>query len=120
MISSHWLEKRKPYWQRLESLLEQVGVGGVSALPHRDLQELGLLYRQTAADLSAVREDAASRNLAAYLNQLMGRAHNIIYSGTPASSGGIYHFYTRVYPRIFRQTFAYTFTAFALFLAAAV
>ncbi len=120
MISTHWLEKRKPHWQRLESLLELVGVGGVSALPHRELQELGLLYRQTAADLSAVREDPASRNLAAYLNQLMGRAHNIIYAGKAASPGGIYHFYTRLYPRIFRQTLAYTLTAFALFLAAAL
>ncbi|MCI0354745.1 MAG: stage II sporulation protein M [Acidobacteria bacterium] len=120
MISTHWLEKRKPHWQRLESLLELVGVGGVSALPHRELQELGLLYRQTAADLSAVREDPASRNLAAYLNQLMGRAHNIIYAGKAASPGGVYHFYTRLYPRIFRQTLAYTLTAFALFLAAAL
>ncbi|MGH9554318.1 MAG: stage II sporulation protein M [Terriglobales bacterium] len=120
MISSHWLEKRKPHWQRLESLLELVGSSGVSALPHRELQELGLLYRQTAADLSAVREDTASRNLAAYLNQLMGRAHNIIYAGKPASPGGVYHFYTHVYPRIFRETFAYTLTAFALFLAAAL
>jgi uncharacterized membrane protein SpoIIM required for sporulation len=120
MISTHWLEKRKPHWQRLESLLERSVAGGVSSLPHRELQELGLLYRQTAADLSAVREDPASRNLAAYLNQLMGRAHNIIYAGKPASPGGIYHFYTRVYPRIFRETFPYTLAAFTLFLAAAL
>ncbi len=120
MISSHWLEKRKPHWQRLESLLEQTGVGGVSSLPHADLQELGLLYRQTAADLSAVRDDPTSRNLAAYLNQLMGRAHNIIYAGKPVAPAGLYHFYTRVYPAIFRQTFPYTFAAFALFLAAAL
>ena len=120
MISTHWLEKRKPHWQRLESLLEQTGLGGVSSLPHRDLQELGLLYRQTAADLSSVREDPASRNLATYLNQLMGRAHNIIYTGKAAARGGVYHFYTRVYPRIFRETFSYTLAAFILFLASAL
>ena len=59
MISTFWLEKRKPYWRRLEVLVEQSGRRGVGALAHSELQELGLLYRQIAADLSTVREDPA-------------------------------------------------------------
>src|SRR5207248_7925429 len=62
MISIRWLEKRKPYWARLEQLV-QVSGRGVSALRHSELQELGLLYRQTASDLAAVREDAFSETL---------------------------------------------------------
>jgi len=56
MISTRWLEKRKTYWARLELLVDRSNKGGISALDHRELQELGLLYRQTASDLATVRE----------------------------------------------------------------
>jgi hypothetical protein len=77
MITNRWLEKRKPYWTRLEQLVAQSN-RGISALSHAELKELGLLYRQTASDLAAVREDVNSRPLTNYLNQLLGRCHNLI------------------------------------------
>ncbi len=81
MISTRWLAKRKPHWQRLEQLVDRSGRRGVAALNHDELQELGLLYRQTASDLATVREDTTSRPFTSYLNQLLARAHNLIYMG---------------------------------------
>ena len=75
------------------------------------------MYRQTAADLSTAREDRGSAALARYLNDLLGRAHNLIYTGRRARPQGILHFYSRVFPAVFRRTFPYTLAAFALFLA---
>jgi len=120
MISARWLEKRKPYWDRLESIVQRSGRGGLDALSHEELRELGLLYRQVAADLSSVREDPMSQRIAGYLNQLLGRAHNLIYMGRRARPGGILEFYRSVFPRIFRETFNYTLAAFAVFLGATV
>jgi uncharacterized membrane protein SpoIIM required for sporulation len=120
MISARWLEKRRPHWARLEDLVKRSATRGVRALGHSELRELGLLYRQTASDLATVREDPAARQLAAYLNQLLGRAHNRIYLGRRSDAIGIVRFYRHTYPRIFRQTLPYTTTAFALFLLAAV
>ena len=71
--------KRQDHWTRLEALLER-GRAGVARLAHNELRELALLYRQTAADLSTAREDRANAQLAAYLNQLLGRAHNLMYA----------------------------------------
>src|ERR1051325_8412872 len=88
MISIHWIEKRKPHRERLEDLIRRAG-GGVSALNHGELQELGLLYRQTASDLSVVLEDESGGQLAAYLNQLLGRSHNLIYLGQRPKASGI-------------------------------
>src|SRR5687768_13164444 len=102
-LSSRWIEKRKAHWERLEALLVR-GQAGVSGLTHRELQELALLYRQTAADLSAAREDAATAQLAAYLNQLLGRAHNLVYAGQPARTRNLLTFYRRTFPQIFRAT----------------
>ncbi|MFZ0966776.1 MAG: hypothetical protein WAN13_00775, partial [Candidatus Acidiferrales bacterium] len=120
MISTRWLEKRKPYWSRLEQLVGRSRSGGVSALDHRELQELGLLYRQTASDLAAVREDITSPQLAAYLNQLLGRAHNLIYMGQRPKISGIVKFYSQTYPQIFRETLPETLLAFAIFMVTGV
>ena len=58
MISNFWLETRKPHWERLEALVTQCGSGGTAKLGRSDLREFGLLYRQVAADLSILRQDA--------------------------------------------------------------
>jgi len=120
MIPARWIEKRKPYWNRLENILDLSGKRGIAALPYRELQELALLYRQVAADLAKVREDPVSRRLSAYLNQLLARAHNLIYMGRRSSPRGIFPFYGRIFPGIFRGTIDYTALAVALFAAGAL
>jgi len=103
----------------LETLLRACGRRGVSALHHRELRELALLYRQTAADLSTARADPRSASLARYLNELLGRAHNHVYTGAPGGLRGILRFYTRRFPQVFRDTWPYTAAATLVFLAGA-
>jgi uncharacterized membrane protein SpoIIM required for sporulation len=114
MISIRWLEKRKPYWARLEALVQKSGRSVVS-LSHSELQELGLLYRQSASDLAAVREDASNKPLAVYLNQLLGRAHNLIYYGHKTKASALLRFYGETYPRVFRETLPQTLLALGVF-----
>src|SRR6202035_2428710 len=90
MISTRCAGKRKPYWSKLETLLNQSEKSGLKSLSRSDLQQLSLLYRQTAADLAAIREDRASVHFARYVNQLLVRAHNTIYSGRRASPTAIF------------------------------
>ena len=93
---------------------------GLSKLNHLELQELGLLYRQTASDLSVVLEDASSAQLAAYLKQLLGRSHNLIYMGYRPKAGGIVSFYLKTYPGVFRETLPLTLVAIAIFAVGAI
>jgi uncharacterized membrane protein SpoIIM required for sporulation len=116
MISVSWLKKRQPYWARLESLVEDITRHGLHALGRDELRELGLLYRQTATDLSAVRGDPSSVQQSRYLNQLLGRAHNLIYSGQKKTLGRVAQFFWNEYPAIFRQYLRYTLTATAIFV----
>ena len=120
MISTRWLEKRKPYWTRLESLLDESRRSGFRSLGRSELQELGLLYRQIAADLAALREDRGSVHFARYLNQLLARAHNIIYSAHKTSPSSILNFFWITYPRIFRRNLRLVLVALALFAASAL
>jgi uncharacterized membrane protein SpoIIM required for sporulation len=114
MISNRWIENRKPYWERLEQLIGKAN-RGISQLTHSELRELGLLYRQTASDLSVVREDPTGRQFAMYLNQLLGRSHNLIYLGQKHKVSGIVRFYRDTYPQVFRETLPQTLLAVAIF-----
>jgi len=120
MISTRWLEKRKPYWSKLESLLNQSAKGGLQSLSRSDLQELSLLYRQVAADLAALREDPGSVHFARYLNQLLVRAHNTIYSGRRASPWAMFSFFGDTYPAAFRRNLNQCLLAVLIFGVAAL
>ena len=115
MISTRWLEKRKPYWTRLEQLLDQSARSGFRRMGRSELQELGLLYRQIAADLAALREDRGSVHFARYLNQLLARAHNIIYSAGKTSPKAMLGFFAVTYPRVFRRNLRLVLVAFLIF-----
>ena len=78
------------------------------------------MYRQTASDLATVREDVTSNQLTFYLNQLLGRAHNLIYMGHKQKISGLVRFYTETFPQVFRETFPQTFLAFLIFTVAAI
>lgn len=120
MISVSWLKKRQPYWARLESLLGAIKQNGLHALGRDELRELGLLYRQTATDLSSVRGDPSSVQQSRYLNQLLGRAHNAVYSGQKKTIGRMAQFFWNEYPVIFRQDLRYTLIATGLFALGAL
>jgi uncharacterized membrane protein SpoIIM required for sporulation len=115
MISAQWIRRRQQHWARLEDLIARCGSTGVSVLSHEELQELALLYRQTGADLSTARDDPASAALAGRLNDLLGRAHNLLYTAYRDESHSIWRFYTRRFPQVFRECWRETALAVALF-----
>ena len=118
MITNRWIALRQPNWSRLEALAQQAESAGLKRFTAADLREFGLLYRQAAADLSSVRTDRGARTLEAYLNQLVARAHNFVYSGRQFSPRTIWRFMAYEYPRLFRRLLPYTATAFLLCIAA--
>ncbi len=100
--------------------MQRVESSSLKTLSSDDLRDFGLLYRQAAADLSATRADHSSRTMEAYLNQLVSRAHNYIYSGQKLSPATVWEFLAHGYPRVFRRLLPYTTAALLLFLAGAL
>jgi uncharacterized membrane protein SpoIIM required for sporulation len=106
-LSTHWIQKRRPFWDRLAALLAQSDQSGLKHLSRAELQELALLYRQVAADLSVLRQDKTARTYAAYVNQLLARAHHIIYSGRKTNLLTLFRFLRDEYPVIFQRQIQY-------------
>jgi uncharacterized membrane protein SpoIIM required for sporulation len=116
MITNSWIGQRKDNWNRLDVLLRQVESNGIQSLNRVDLRDFGLLYRQAAADLSAARADASARSIEQYLNRLVSRAHNYVYSGNRVSAASVWRFFAYGYPRLMRRLMPYVVLATAVFI----
>src|SRR6202789_996734 len=120
ILSNQWIAKRRPYWDRLASLLAQSDSGGLGQLSRAELQEMALLYRQVAADLSVLRQDVTARTYAVHVNQLLARAHHIIYSGRKANLRTLFLFLRDEYPAVFQRQFGYVLASILVSVAFAI
>jgi uncharacterized membrane protein SpoIIM required for sporulation len=120
VLSNHWIQKRRPHWDRLTALVAAADRGRLQGLSRAELQELALLYRQVASDLSTLRQDRTSAALAGQVNHLLARAHHIIYSSRKSNWRNFLLYLRDGYPLIFRQQLIFTFTATVIMLGAAV
>lgn len=120
-MAESFIEKRKMNWQRLEMLLDQArSVRELRQLKRHEVRELGRGYRRTAADLAIARVESRDQRFISYLNNLLIRAHGLIYRSETAGWRLIWQFYRDEFPAIFRSTFAYTAAVFLLFLVIAL
>src|ERR1700734_3653093 len=103
MLTNLWIDSRKNNWNRLDALVHQVESSGVKSLPPADLRDLGLLYRQAAADLSAVRADRSSQALTQSLTRLVPRPHNSFSPARRTSFASLWQFLAHGYPRLLRR-----------------
>ncbi len=111
-----FIEERKDNWKRLEELLGKTdGVAGLKGLPRSEVRELGELYRRAAADLAIARAETRDKKLINYLNSLVIRTHGMVYRADGQGAGLIWRFFSREFPRVFRETAGFTLTAFAVF-----
>jgi uncharacterized membrane protein SpoIIM required for sporulation len=120
ILSNQWLQKRRPYWDRLGALIAQSDAAGSMALARlsrAELRELALLYRQVAADLSVLRKDSTSRVYAQHVNELLARAHHIIYSGRKTNAVTLLRFLRDEYPAVFQRQLSFVLASLAVTVA---
>jgi len=117
ILSNQWLNKRRPYWERLSGLLNRASAGGVRQLTRAEIRETALLYRQAASDLSTLRQDSTARTYTEHVNQLLARAHHIIYSGRRASFLKILLFLRDDYPATVQRQIRYVLLSLVILLS---
>jgi uncharacterized membrane protein SpoIIM required for sporulation len=107
ILSNQWIAKRRPHWDRLAFLLTRSDQHGLNQLSRAELQEMALLYRQVAADLSVLRRDETARTYSDQVNLLLARAHHIIYSRRKTTWLTLFRFLKDEYPAIFQRQLPY-------------
>jgi uncharacterized membrane protein SpoIIM required for sporulation len=113
-VIDQFVASRRPSWERLEELIARARrhARGLSA---DEIEELGRLYRRSTSDLALARRDFRGDTVARYLEQLVGRAHPIVYRRRRGEWRRLWRFLTVGFPRAFREAWPYTAVAFLLF-----
>lgn len=118
-VAEQFLSRRKDDWERLEKLVALSRDKRVGALSAEEIVELGYLYRRAAADLAVARRDFPNDRVSVYLNQLLARAHAVVYRSEAGEWRGVLTFFRQGFPALFRQTLPFTASAFFIFALAA-
>jgi uncharacterized membrane protein SpoIIM required for sporulation len=117
-MAENFIERRKANWKRLEELIDQArSARGLRRLKRDEVRELGRSYRRAATDLAIARVESRDQRLVNYLNNLVVRAHGLIYRNESKGARGILDFYLYDFPTIFRRTSRYTLAVFSIFVA---
>jgi uncharacterized membrane protein SpoIIM required for sporulation len=119
MHPNEFYHSRKADWEKLNHLLDRCQ-DGVESLSPEEVHKLGQLYRLATADLALAQRDFPEHRVTQFLNQLVARAHAVVYRGEPMAWRRIKRFITTGYPSAFRQAWPFILTAFLMFLIPAL
>jgi len=114
MNIDEFYQSRRQEWELLSTLLERAQKDA-RRLSTLDIEKLASLYRAASSDLALAKRDFPRHRVTQYLNQIVARTHSVLYQGEPLAWNRIVDFALRGFPRLFRETFIFTFIAFLLF-----
>ncbi|MBI1297143.1 stage II sporulation protein M [bacterium] len=114
-----FIQRRQADWQQLETLVNRAK-SSAETLSAADLYELGMLYRSATSDLAVAQRDFPGGQVTRYLNQLVARAHGLIYREEPLRRQQVRTFFTVTFPQLYRQLLPYTTISFLVFLIPAL
>jgi uncharacterized membrane protein SpoIIM required for sporulation len=116
-----FIARRRPFWERLESLLNRVDRQGLRGLDVPEIQELGRLYRSATTDLATAQTRAYDPGTVTYLNRLVARSHAYVYvASARAGWSRVAQFFAVDFPSEVRRSFAEIGASAMLFILAAV
>ncbi len=114
MNLENFVGERRPAWERLKQLTDQVYRRGPRRTGGRALNDMLHLYRDVSADLARLRALGAEPALVREVNRLISRAHGQIYRGGERRRGSLPRFFLVEYPRLFRRTARYSLASFVI------
>lgn len=115
-----FIEANKANWELLAALVERAAGNGIRRMTADELEQLGELYRIATSDFALAQRDFAGHPVVGYLNQLVGKAHGVIYRGRPSAAWNVIAFFTATFPRTFRKLAPFTVAAFLVLMVPAV
>ncbi|MCI0556253.1 MAG: stage II sporulation protein M [Anaerolineae bacterium] len=119
MRVDEFYQSRKGEWEALSHLLDQ-SQRDMRGISESQVREMARLYRATTSDLALAKRDFPRNEVTLYLNQLVARAHAVVYRSEPLALKRLWNFAMTGFPRLFRKTWIFTFIAALLFIIPAI
>ncbi len=122
MQERDFIDKKRADWARLAALVAKADRSGSSKLTRSEIQEIGPLYRRTAADLARASARGLNNDLVIHLNELLARAYSQLYEHStdyqPAKS--VLEFYVWEFPALLQKRFLYFLTSVVIGVLGAI
>lgn len=119
MHINEFYQSRKGDWETLSHLLDE-SQRDFKRLSEPQVRDLSRLYRAATSDLALAKRDFPRNEVTVYLNQLVARAHAVVYQSEPLALKQLWHFAAVGFPRLFRETWIFTFIAALFFILPAI
>src|SRR3990172_9534255 len=119
MRVDEFYQSRKGDWESLSHLLDE-SRKDFKRLSEAQVRDLARLYRAATSDLALAQRDFPRNEITVYLNQLVARAHAVVYRSEPLALKRLWRFALTGFPRLFRETWIFTFIAALLFIIPAI
>lgn len=113
------VNRRIADWKRLEELCARSDIQ-TRSLNNYEVLEFVRLYKRASTDLSLIRTRSQNEPLAQYLNNLVGRAHGILYKVPPKPLFKAISDMLNNTAITFRRNKAFFWTSFAIFFGSAI
>jgi uncharacterized membrane protein SpoIIM required for sporulation len=118
MQPDQFYQSRQGDWKALTQLLDR-SQQDLSQLSPQEIQTLGRLYRAATSDLALAQRDFPQSRVTLYLNQLVARAHAVVYRSEPLALNRILRFATHGFPQSYREALPFILvSALALIIPA--
>ncbi len=115
MNVARWLTYRRPDWQRLEQILQQIDQQHLTSLSPEDLRVLGGLYRQVSADLAKAQMQQMGNEVTGYLQNLTLKAYAQVYQTPVMAWTEVISGYLQTLPRQLRNLGRYIILSLGIF-----
>ncbi|WNQ10303.1 stage II sporulation protein M [Paenibacillus aurantius] len=109
-----FVKRNRPLWRELEELLPLAEKR--SRLKAADIDRLTELYQTASSHLAAMQAAHPGDERTAYLNHLVGRAHNAVYQESARSRGRLSAFYLHRFPQMIGERGPFVLLALFLFV----
>ena len=106
-----FVERRRPDWTQLETLLDRLDQGSLSL---EEIARLDAAHRRAAADLAVASAAYPNTDALRFLNQLCARAYQSIYAVRPERVRALKKFFAVEFPRLIRSELRFIGAAAAL------
>jgi uncharacterized membrane protein SpoIIM required for sporulation len=119
MTPDEFYDLRASTWKELDGLIKR-SESALQQLTPEQVLTLGQLYRAVTSDLAFAQREFPKHRVTAYLNQLTGRGHNVVYKSEPLEYNRFVQYVTKGLPQVFRETIPFTIISFLMFIVPAV
>ncbi len=114
-----FVKQNRDDWKSLEQILKKV-TKRKTEKTLEIIEEFQFLYQKAAHHLSFAQTYFPNEDVTIYLNELVSKAHNILYQDQVSSISQIKQFFSRTFIQLLDEQRSFVFIAFILFLIGAI